>query len=224
MHETSAPAEPRPGRSGLAAFLLGGALFAGLAVLLKTQQAEILSTSQVAAQLDGEGKLRPLAEVVETTRALKLVTVTIDSRVRTKVRDERWRGTASAVVEAPVRYVYGVDLAGLDPAAIRLGKILGLYEITIPRPLRIATEVDSSHPIEEVVEVSGMRFKSRAGEYYLGLARKELYDEARKSALPKDTLEEIDATTREQVETLIRRFVGPFAEVRVRFNDRRRSP
>ena len=42
--------------------------------------------------LDGEGKLRPLAEVVETTRALKLVTLTINSLVRTKVRDERWRG------------------------------------------------------------------------------------------------------------------------------------
>jgi hypothetical protein len=217
MEEAAPLAEPRPGRSGLTAFLLGGALFAGLALLLKSQQAEILSTTQVAAGLDGEGKLRPLAEVVETTRALKLVTLTIDTRVRTKVRDERWRGTASAVVEAPVRYVYGVDLAGLDPDAIRLGKILGIYEITIPHPARIATEVDGSHPVEEVVEVSGTRFKSRAGEYYLGLARKELYDEARKSTLPGEVLEEIDTKTREQVETLVRRFVGPSAEVRVRF-------
>src|SRR5579872_6194373 len=213
MPDPSGIPEQNRGRAGLASLLLGGALFAGLAMLLKDQQGEILSTSQLASQLDGEGKLRPLAEVVETTRALKLMTVTIDSRVRTKVRDERWRGTASAVVEAPVRYVYGVDLAGLDPDAIRLGKILGLYEITIPHPQRIATEVDSSHPIEEVVEVTGTRFKSRAGEYYLGLARKELYDEARKSTLPKETLDEIDTTTREQVETLVRRFVGPSAEV-----------
>jgi hypothetical protein len=209
---------------GLAVVLLGAALFAGLAVLLKNQQGEVLSTTQMASQIDGEGKLRPLADVVETTRALKLVTLTIDSRVRTKVRDERWRGTASAVVEAPVRYVYGVDLAGLDPDAIRLGKILGIYEITIPHPQRIATEVDGSHPVGEVVEVSGTRFKSVAGEYYLGLARKELYEEARRSTLPRETLDEIDTKTREQVETLVRRFVGPSAEVRVRFSDRPRSP
>lgn len=224
MDEPAPPARKLPGRPGLAAFLLGGTLFAGLAVLLHTQQQEILSTTQVAAGLDGEGKLRPLAEVVETTRALKLVTLTVDSRVRTKVRDERWRGTASAVVEAPVRYVYGVDLAGLDPDAIRLGKVLGIYEITIPHPMRIATEVDGSHPVEEVVEVSGTRFKSRAGEYYLGLARKEIYDEARKSTLPREILEEIDTKTREQVETLIRRFVGPSAEVRVRFKNQPQGP
>lgn len=223
MDEPAPPPAPRPGRKGLGAFLLGGALFGGLAVLLHTQQQEILSTSHLASQLDDDGKLRPLAEVVETTRALKLVTLTIDTRVRTKVRDERWRGTASAVVEAPVRYVYGVDLAGLDPDAIRLGKILGMYEITIPHPIRIATEVDGSHPVEEVVEVSGTRFKSRAGEYYLGLARKELYEEARKSTLPKETLDEIDTKTREQVETLVRRFVGPSAEVRVKFDDRRQA-
>lgn len=219
MDEPAPLAAPRSGRSGLGAFLLGGALFGGLALLLHTQQEEILSTSHMAVQLDGEGKLRPLADVVETTRALKLVTLTIDTRVRAKVRDERWRGSASAVVEAPVRYVYGVDLAGLDPDAIRLGKILGIYEITIPHPTRIATEVDGSHPVEEVVEVSGTRFKSRAGEYYLGLARKDIYDQARKSTLPKETLDEIDTKTQEQVETLVRRFVGPSAEVRVRFKN-----
>jgi hypothetical protein len=219
MDEPVPVAEPRRARFGLGALLFGGTLFVGLAVLLKNQQGEVLSTSRIATQLDDEGKLRPLAEVVETTRALKLVTLTIDSRVRTKVRDERWRGTASAVVEAPVRYVYGVDLAGLDPDAIRLGKILGIYEITIPHPTRIATEVDSSHPVEELVEVSGTRFKSVAGEYYLGLARKELYDAARKSTLPRETLDEIDTKTREQVETLVRRFVGPSAEVRVRFKN-----
>ncbi len=214
----------RWGYPGPAALLFGLALFGGLALLLHNQQAEILSTTNPASQLDEQGKLRPLAEVVETTRALKLVTLTIDSRVKTKVRDERWRGTASAVVEAPVRYVYGVDLAGLDPDAIRVGRILGIYEITIPHPVRIATEVDGSHPVEEVVEVSGTRLKSRAGEYYLGLARKEIYEEARKSTLPREVLEEIDTKTREQVETLVRRFVGPSAQVRVKFSTKAQNP
>jgi hypothetical protein len=205
----------------LPSLVIGGALFAGLAVLLQSQQREVLSTSHAESQLDEEGQLRPLADVIETTRALKLVTVTIDARVRTRIRDERWRGTASAVVEAPVRYVYGVDLSGLDPDAIRMGKILGMYEITIPHPTRIAAEVDGSHPVEEVVEVTGARFRSRAGEYYLGLARKEIYDEARKNALPQETMDEVYSKTREQVETLVHRFVGPSAQVRVKFKEQR---
>jgi len=212
---------PAPGRSMLPSLVIGGALFAGLAVLLQSQQREVLSSSHVESQLDEQGQLRPLADVIETTRALKLVTVTIDARVRTKIRDERWRGTASAVVEAPVRYVYGVDLSGLDPDAIRMGKILGMYEITIPRPTRIAAEVDGSHPVEEVVEVTGARFRSVAGEYYLGLARKEIYEEARKSALPEETMDEVYTKTREQVETLVHRFVGPSAQVEVKFKDKR---
>jgi hypothetical protein len=147
------------------------------------------------------------------------VTVIVNSRVRTKVRDERWRGTASAEVEAPVRYVYGVDLAGLDPGAIRMGNILGLYEITIPRPTRIAIEVDGSRPVEEIVEVTGTRFRSQAGEYYLGLARKEIYEQARRNNLPPATMEQVYTETREQVEALVRRFVGPSAEVRVKYKE-----
>ena len=217
---TSPPAAPPARfRGSLSTLLLGSAIFGGLAYYLHVQQGDVLSTSRVATELDENGKLKPLAEVVETTRALKLVTVIVNSKVRTKVRDERWRGTASAEVEAPVRYVYGVDLAGLDPGAIRMGNILGLYEITIPRPTRIATEVDGSRPVEEVVEVSGTRFRSQAGEYYLGLARKEIYDQARKNNLPPETMDQINTQTREQVEALVRRFIGPSAEVRVRYKD-----
>jgi hypothetical protein len=223
MHEpasTSPPAAPQPRRRAPWTMLVvGGLIFSGLAYYMNAQQQQVLSTSRVDSQLDENGKLRPLAEVIETTRALKLVTVIVNSRVRTKVRDERWRGTASAEVEATVRYVYGVDLAGLDPGAIRMGNILGLYEITIPRPTRIATEVDGSHPIEEIVEVTGTRFKSQAGEYYLGLARKEIYDQARRNNLPPATMEKIYDETREQVEALVRRFVGPSAEVRVKYKD-----
>jgi len=108
---------------------------------------------------------------------------------------------------------------GLQPDAFRMGRILGMYEIEIPRPTRIATEVDGSHPVEEIVEVSGARLRSRAGEFYLGLARKEIYEQARKSALPAETREEIETTTREQVEDLVRRFVGPTAQVRVKYKN-----
>lgn len=211
--------QPRSFLHVAAPLAAGGALFAVLAFFLHSQQSEVVSTASVSGQLDDEGRLRPLADVIATTRALKLVTVTIDSRVRTQVRDEQWRGTASAVVEAPVRYVYGVDLSRLAPDAFHVGKLLGIYEIRIPHPIRIATEVDGTHPVEEIVEVTGTRFRSRAGEYYLGLARKELYEQARKNALPKETMDDIETKTREQVEDLVRRFVGPSAEVRVKFEN-----
>jgi hypothetical protein len=209
---------PRPAVGRWAALLFGTAIFAGLAYELKTQQREVVSTTgQAAAQFDEQGKLRPVAAVLETTRALKLVTVTVESQVTAKVSDERWRGKASASVRTPVKYVYGVDLSGLDHESIRMGSILGMYEITIPRPTRIAIEVDGSRPVEEVVEVSGTRLRSVAGEFYLGLARKAIYEEARKSSLPGEQVERIEKMTREQVEDLVRRFVGPSAEVRVSY-------
>jgi Protein of unknown function (DUF4230) len=212
---------PRRSRwKGGVVLLLGGMMFGGLSLLLRHQQQDLLTATRKAqSQIDEEGKLRPVAAVLETTRALKLVTVIIESNVKTKVRDERWRGNASASVEAPVKYVYGVDLSGLTHESIRLGTVLGIYEITIPRPTRISTEVDGSRPVEEVVEVTGSRMRSVAGEYYLGLARKAIYDQARKSTLDPENLEKVERITREQVEDLVRRFVGPAAEVRVKFQD-----
>jgi hypothetical protein len=222
MHDPADTTDPPASRTPLPALFLGSMLFVGLALLLHSQQGAVLTTTdRIAGQLDDEGKLRPLADIVETTRALKLVTVMVDSTVRTEVHDEGWRGRAAASVKAPVRYVYGVDLSGLDPDAIRMGHILGIYEITIPRPMRIAVEVDGSHPIEETVDVTGMRFRKVAGEYYQGLARKEIYEKARQSSLPDETLENIDTQTREQVESLVRRFVGPSAEVRVKYADKK---
>jgi hypothetical protein len=205
--------DPRGVLTVLPPLCVGGLIFGALAFVLHSQQDAVVSARSMAEQLDETGQLRPLADVIATTRSLKLVTVTVDSRVRTRVRDERWHGTASAVVEAPVKYVYGVDLSGLQPEAFRVGRILGMYEIEIPRPGRIAVEVDGSHPVEEIVEVSGARLRSRAGEFYLGMARKEIYEQARKNALPPETMKEIETTTREQVEDLVRRFVGPQAQV-----------
>src|SRR5258708_13571087 len=97
MHEPADTIEPVTSRSPLPALFLGSVLFVGLAVLLHSQQGAVLTTTgRIADQLDDEGKLRPLAEVVETTRALKLVTVMVDSTVRTEVHDQGWPGRAAA--------------------------------------------------------------------------------------------------------------------------------
>src|SRR5258708_34091291 len=73
--ETAPPAAPpsvkTQGRSWRGTLFLGGALFAGLAYLLHSQQAEILSTSRLEAQPDSGGKLRPLAGGIDTPRARK---------------------------------------------------------------------------------------------------------------------------------------------------------
>src|SRR5437899_1317737 len=53
-------------------------------------------------------------QLITATRELKLITITIDSRVLVNKTDERWRGTASATIEAPVKYFFGVDLSKID--------------------------------------------------------------------------------------------------------------
>ncbi|MCA9041307.1 MAG: hypothetical protein KDA65_13220, partial [Planctomycetaceae bacterium] len=143
--------------------LLGGlavVLFAGLANLLRSQQEDTLSQTMITSHLDEKGQLRPLAEVIEITRSLKLITVVVDSTVQAKTSVDTWRGDVSAVVEAPVRYVYGVDLSRLEPDAFRAGKILGGYDIVVPQPERVAVEVDGSNPTKEEVNVTGTRFRT----------------------------------------------------------------
>jgi hypothetical protein len=192
-------------------------LAGGLAFFMHRQQEAIVSRAGVDRSIDDQGQLRPLADVMQATRALKLVTVMVTSRVRARVQDEQWRGNVSAVVEAPVRYVYGVDLSQLRDDSFRVGPALGIYEISIPPPERLAVEVDGSHPIDEIVDVSGTRLRSRAGEYYLGLARRAIYEEARNQVLPEQTMNDVRATTREQVESVVRLFASPRAVVHVRY-------
>ena len=194
-------------------------LFLGLAAFLHHQQKKFLGNSDLSAQLDKSGKLRPLSEVIETTRALKLVTVVKVSRVRTEMKDEKWRGTASATVEAPVRYVYGVDLSELKPERFQKTPLFDIYDIRIPKPTLVAVEVDGSHPVEEVIKVSGMRFESRAGQFLLGLARKAIYDQARNNVLAKADMDDIQLKTIEQIEGFIRAFVGRHSRIRVTIDE-----
>ncbi|WP_197440143.1 DUF4230 domain-containing protein [Polystyrenella longa] len=195
-------------------------LFAGVASLLYSQQQKTLTETSMASHIDETGRLRPLSEVAEITRSLNLVTVVIDSKVRVRMSADSWRGDVSAVVEAPVRYVYGVDLSNLEPNAFHAGKVFGGYDIEVPRPKRIAVEVDGSNPIDEVVQVTGTRFRTRAGEYYLGLARKKLYEQAKKETLSEEEMKKVHDTTKEQIEDLVRRFVGERAYVNVRYENK----
>jgi hypothetical protein len=214
-----APAPRRPRRTWFALVTAAAAvaLFFGLSAVLRHQQRQIVTGVTITDSLDERGNVRPLSEVVEAARALKLVTVVMETRVQARMTDDRWYGDVSAVVEAPVRYVYAVDLAKLERSAI--GYVTDTYVVTVPPPAVIAVEVDGSNPIHEVVETSGMRYRSMAGEKYLGLARKAIYDNARREVLPAERAKQVREQSREQVAALIRHIIGADTAVRVRFED-----
>jgi len=161
----------------------------------------------------------PTAQVLAATRALKLLTVSIESTVTTTKTDESWRGNASATVKAPVKYHFGVDLSKITDYNLSYNPLTQTQTLSIPPPTLIAIEVDGGHPITERIDVSGMRFKKLSGAEQLNLAQKSLYDAARKQTLPQKDLAQIRLTTRNQIESSLSRFVGPSRRIRVKFLD-----
>jgi hypothetical protein len=160
---------------------------------------------------------RPLADVAKAVRAMKLVTVEIETAVTTKVQDESWRGDITATVTAPARLLYGTDLSHLEVSSLGLSPLTGAYVVRIPRPSRISTEIWADREATEVT-TGWLRLRSRAGEYYLGLARKALSERARSMRLTDADAEKVAATTKEQVEALVRQLVGKDARVVVAYS------
>jgi hypothetical protein len=146
---------------------------------------------------------------------MKLVTVEVNTHVESTAEDANWRGDVNARVEAPVRLLYGSDLSKLETGGLSFSPATGAYLVRIPVPERIATEVCTED--DPVVQVGWMRLRSRAGEYYLGLARRDLYQRACELALSPEDAAMVRRTTREQVEALVKKIVGPRAPVTVTF-------
>jgi hypothetical protein len=141
-------------------------------------------------------------------RSMKLVTTVVDSTVVSKAVDERWRGTASAEVAAPVKYHYGVDLAKIDADAAGWDVIGQRFTLKIPRPELVATEVDAAHPVSEKVEATGLRMKSMSGEKQLNKATKALFEQAKLQELPADVRGRIEGQAAEQVQRAFDSAVG----------------
>lgn len=206
-------------RDAIAALALAGTLFAGLAWWLHAQQAGAVRSALLAASLDAPP--REPADVTSALRAMKLVTVEIDTRVTVERSDRGWRGDVSAKVTVPVRLSYGTDLSKMKTEAVgfsALGAAAGTYVVRVPRPTRVATEVFSEKERADV-EAGWLRLRSRAGEYYLGLARRDAPEAARDLTLRPEDAERVERVTREQVETLVRTIVGKDARVRVVFDE-----
>lgn len=212
------PAARRSSGTPLLIALGAIALFIGLAAYLRSVERSIAPAATIATQLQADGSPRPFAGVLRAVRAMKLVTVEIDSTVTATAEDESWRGDVSATLKAPVRFYYGTDLSGLPEGAFSFSPIQNEYVVRVPRPGRLATEV---YPEAEspMVQVGWGRFRSRAGEYYIGQARRSLADRARAMTLSATESQKVEDATRDQVAALVRAIAGEQSRVRVIFED-----
>lgn len=202
----------------LVLLLLAGGVFAGLATYLKTLERRAVRGVGVRERMTFGGQPRPLAQVTSALRQVKLVTVEVTARVKSEVGDESWRGDVRATVEAPVRLLYGTDLSEMTTERMALSPASGGLFVRIPPPERIATEVCGD--AEDIdVRVGWMRLRSMAGEYYLGVARRDLYQRAREITLSPDDARMVRQATREQTEAVIRKVVGPGIPITVAFED-----
>lgn len=209
----------RPTLRYLAALgISAAALFCALAAYLRSLETAALSSPAITEQLTASGKARPLAAVSQALREMKLVTVAIDTTVTATTGHDSWRGDVQATIRAPVRLLYGADLSRIDAGAMAYSPLSRGYHIRIPAPERIATEVCGDSEDAEV-QIGWLRFRSVAGEYYLGQARKNLYERARDLTLSPADAAFVRRATREQTEALVRKIVGPDAPVTIAFQD-----
>jgi hypothetical protein len=183
------------------------------------QSRKVVPANQWGSYLDENEKIRPLTEVIELTRQLKLITVKINARVPATVTDRRRViGEASASIEVPVTYQYGVDLSNLPEHALSFQHLSQHYVLTVPQPTMLSCEVDNSKATKEQLEVSTWRFK-RLNQDLLIAAHKKAEKEARRQMLSPEKLEEIRRLTREQLERLVKAFLVDDKPLEVRFEE-----
>lgn len=205
--------------------LIAGAVFGASFVLMRREERRALDTLRTL-DLNRQAQ-RPVAEVASALRSLKLVAVEIDTSVTVEKSDFSWRGDVSAKVTVPVRISFGTDLSAISVTSISHSTLLGAgpqggpstgYVVRVPRPTRIATEVFSEQEKAEV-EAGGLRLRSRAGEYYLGLARRDTGPAAKELVLLPQDAARVEEVTKEQVEKLVRTMTGEATPVRVIFEE-----
>lgn len=201
----------------IAMFVAALAVFGGLAAYLRMLERGALSGG--VSDDASSGRVRAVARVEEMISALKVLTVEVRTTANLTVRDESWRGDVEATVEAPVRMFFGTDLARALIAWGEEGPATRTLRIIAPVPERLATEVIGEAE-ETEVQVGWLRFRSRAGEYYLGQARRGIYDAARQMTLSEKDAAQVRQTTRQRIAELAGKFLAnPQVSVTVAFAD-----
>lgn len=213
--------------------VLAAAVFLGVRASLREGERAVREQSARVTEPARIPGPAPIGEIARSLRAMKLVTVEIQTQVESVRVDGSWRGDVAASVVAPARLLYGCDLSGIagpvskDGAENARGRavllpnmLTGGYTLRVPRPMRIATEVEGDRESAKV-DVGWGRFRDVAGEYQLGLARAGLYPMARSLRLSDQQAAEVEQTTREQLVALVRGLsgLGSAARVQVEFFD-----
>jgi hypothetical protein len=150
--------------------------------------------------------------------------VEVQTRVPSSRLDDSWRGDVRASVDAPVRLLYGCDLSEVvdgtasSGAELRANVLTEGFTLRVPRPERLAVEIDGTSQRSDV-EVGWGRFRDLSGEHQLGLARTGLYEQARRMMLTREQQRHVEEATREQLIALVRAFAagGEAVSVDVQF-------
>lgn len=212
----------RPRRRSFAPLIAAGVLFVALAGYLRLVEHGTLPALGGATDAGAAGSALPPITVDRLVQTSKLVTVELDAAVTAQATDESWRGNVDAKVTIPVRYSYGVDLSALEPGDIAYTKLLNAYRVRVPAPRRLGIEIRPDAELGATVELGWARFRSRAGEHYLGVARRGLYTAAAKHRLDPQQREFVERATRQQLEALIHAIAGPDVGVTVSFAETER--
>jgi hypothetical protein len=199
--------------------LVAAAIFAAVFALNAARERAVIDEARALVANTARQSVDP-QHVLTLARSMKLVTVELTTSMTVQRSAESWRGGVSASVQTPVRLHYGVDLSTLTRESIAIGSPVdgvGVLVVRIARPTRIAAEIIAGEEVTSV-DVGWARTRSRAGEYYLGLARRDMPEELQKLALTPTQKAKIEAETLSRVRELITEIVGANIKVLVRYD------
>lgn len=191
-------------REAMVLGLLGVAVFCAIAWAVRSAER---SASARYLQNDGAAVARfdqpgEVARVERALKAMQLVAVVIETSVTSVKADESWRGDVTAKVTVPVRLLFGSDLEHAKVSRVELGPLGRSVQIVAPVPKRLGAEIDT---VKESTDLSlgWLRFRTRAGEYTLGQARKGLSTAVDELTLSADQQQSVREQTRERIRELL---------------------
>ena len=187
---------------------------------LANLQADCAADAAAAADARDRG-LPQFAEIQRAFNVMQLITVVLETKVNSTSADESWRGDVKASVQSRARLLYGVDLAAAKLERDTVG-ILDRLTVRLAQPRKLASElVGSFAGGDEAPEVAlgWLRFRTRAGEYHVGEARRLLPQAVALMKLSTRDSEMVREQTADRVRTLARMFVTPEVLIRVEFEE-----
>lgn len=200
-------------------WLSGAVLIAGAALVVlggwRLHRAEVEMASALATAAQAEANAGDkVVEVGRMLEAMDLVSVVLGVTVRSEAIDSSWRGEVSAQVSVPARLYYGVDLKTARVERRTLGPGVEQFVVTVDRPKRLAGELVTGLEKTDLT-LGWLRFRSRAGEYYLGAARKGLSGALDALVLSGADMASVEEQSRERIVSLVRMVAGRGALVEV---------